>query len=385
MQGVYQQLGDVILVRNDNAAVMTSTLPANTYVVKNTMEHGLILQKTNDFEVPERVYGNTTTLTQRILNTFADRRGNTGVLLQGQKGSGKTMLAKNIALQGRMLHQYPTILINEPFAGSQFNQFIQNISQPAVLIFDEFEKVYGSDGEDTTPAQESVLTLLDGVVATKKLFIFTINDPRRLDRHMINRPGRVFYNIKYNNLDVAAIVEYCEENLNDKTKLPEITRIASITRGFNFDTIKALVEELNRYNENVRDALQYLNIVLDEDTGSNIYSAQITYCGQEVEYIIPVNNFRETSYADRNHTIRCSVLQPFTVALAINPSTKEFLLTTKSVSNFDDLDDGRERDDVNFEFNLSNLVDFNDSFYIFEKDGLKIKFEQTFARTSWLF
>jgi hypothetical protein len=44
--------------------------------------------------------------------------------------------------------------------GDEFNLFIQSISQPAIIFFDEFKKVYKENEEET---QEQMFTLFNGV------------------------------------------------------------------------------------------------------------------------------------------------------------------------------------------------------------------------------
>jgi hypothetical protein len=75
----------------------------------------------------------------------------------------------------------PTIVINAPWCGDKFNTLIQSIQQPCIVMFDEFEKVYSSE------EQEAMLTLLDGIYSSKKLFLLTSNDKWRVDSHMRNR------------------------------------------------------------------------------------------------------------------------------------------------------------------------------------------------------
>jgi SpoVK/Ycf46/Vps4 family AAA+-type ATPase len=90
----------------------------------------------------------------------------------------------------------PTIVINQPLVGKKFNSFLQTISQPSIILFDEFEKVYEQSAE-----QEAILTLLDGVYPSKKLFLLTCNDTAKINSNMKNRPGRLFYFLKFKGLD----------------------------------------------------------------------------------------------------------------------------------------------------------------------------------------
>ena len=229
------------------------TLPVGTYTVKyNDMAGAYFLDMIEDFAPLGKVYGDSTDKCERIFSTFQSRPNGTGVLLTGEKGSGKTLLARALSIRGRE-EGYPTIVINDSWHGEKFNLFIQTITQPAVIIFDEFEKIYDRDD------QESLLTLLDGVYPSKKMYVLTCNNQYRIDDNMTNRPGRIFYRIDYTGLGIEFIREYCEDNLNDTSHTEAICNLALLFDQFNFDILKALVEEMNRYNESPQDAIALLN------------------------------------------------------------------------------------------------------------------------------
>ena len=156
---------------------------------------------------------------------------------------------------------------------------MQDIEQPIIVLFDEFEKVYDSDD------QEQMLTLLDGVFPSKKLFVLTCNDKWRVDKHMRNRPGRIFYMLDFKGLDQEFIREYCVDNLDaDKQHyIDKICNIAQLFSEFNFDMLKALVEEMNRYNESPQDALKMLNAKPEFGDGAQ-YTSQIWI--NNVEYVV---------------------------------------------------------------------------------------------------
>lgn len=228
-------------------------LPAGNYVIKvNEMTGQMLLEQIDSFEISGKLYGDTKKNTQRILSTFNDRTSGTGVMLAGEKGSGKSLLAKNISFEAYK-SGIPTIVINAPWCGDKFNAFIQSIDQPCIILFDEFEKIYDSDD------QEKMLTLLDGVFPSKKLFIITCNDKWRVNQHMRNRPGRIFYMLDFKGLDAEFIREYCNDKLNDKSHIEKIVGIAGTFDQFNFDMLKALVEEMNRYEETPQEAMRMLN------------------------------------------------------------------------------------------------------------------------------
>ena len=159
----YLDNGGLISVANGNLKVSDS-LPPYTYTISQDEYKNFYLKKIEYLEVPRRVYGDSIKLKDRILNTFSKRNDSLGVLLLGTKGSGKTLLSKLISIEARQ-KGIPTIVINQPYTGDNFNTFIQNIDTECVIIFDEFEKVYDREH------QKHVLTLLDGVYNTKNFLL----------------------------------------------------------------------------------------------------------------------------------------------------------------------------------------------------------------------
>jgi hypothetical protein len=233
---------------------MHNTLPPKNFIIQEApMGGGLYLEEVGGFELPSHLYGNTERQSDRILSTFNERPATTGVLLSGEKGSGKTLLAKVISAKAA-IEGCPTIIINQPWIGDKFNKLLQDINQPCVIFFDEFEKTYDSD------KQEKLLTVLDGVFTSKKLFMLTCNDSFRIDRHMLNRPGRLYYALDFVGLSGEFVREYCRDNLKSQQFIDQVGQVVTLFDQFNFDMLKALVEEMNRYDESPRDALEMLNV-----------------------------------------------------------------------------------------------------------------------------
>jgi chromosomal replication initiation ATPase DnaA len=188
---LYLKSGKCFKVTTKGALDIYERLPVATYTVKEGPPDQYTLDKIDSFTVDGKIYGDTQHNVDRILRTFMDRKSSTGVLLAGEKGSGKTLLTKLISLHASA-QGIATIVINEPLGGESFNEFLQMIKQPTILLFDEFEKVY-RDNDD----QERMLTLLDGVYSSKKLFLFTCNEKDCINTNMMNRPGRIFYSLDF--------------------------------------------------------------------------------------------------------------------------------------------------------------------------------------------
>lgn len=272
---VFLKHGDAYKISSREALDLHDTLPGGNFTLAATPDGTIFLQKVEDFEVKHKLYGDVAKQTRRILHTFEDRENSTGVLLAGEKGSGKTLLAKNICFEAAK-KGIPAIIINAPWHGDNFNRTIQGIEQPAIVLFDEFEKVYDQEH------QPAILTLLDGVFPSRKLFVLTCNNKWRVDEHMRNRPGRIFYMMDFTGLDENFIREYCEDNLNDKQHIDRIVQISGTFHQFNFDMLKALIEEMNRFHETPNEALNMLNVKV-EYSAKQQFSWEFFYNGKQID------------------------------------------------------------------------------------------------------
>lgn len=268
--------GNTFTVSAEEALDIHTELPPKNFIIKQDQFGNLFLELVSEFVSPSTLYGNVTQNTERIISTFLGRRHNTGVALVGQKGSGKTLLAKNVAIQCAK-QEIPCIIVNSPMNGDSFNKFLQDIQQPCMVLLDEFEKVYDRE------SQQSLLTLLDGVFPSRKLFILTCNEKWRIDSHMRNRPGRIYYLIDFKGLTPEFIKEYCIDNLDNISHIEKVLIITSMFTDFNFDMLKTLCEEMNRYNEDPVAALNILNIK-PEFEEEVTFDVELRIDNKEVQY-----------------------------------------------------------------------------------------------------
>ena len=250
----------------DNSTVEVEDIEKGVYRLKSSLQLGLYLEKIEDnYILPNKVYGNPEPRATRILETWRSREKNTGVLLSGDKGSGKSLLMQMLCNKAVNEDGAAIVIISDSFSGPELTDLLSEIKRPLVIAIDEFEKIYNrNDGE----AQKKILSTMDGSNLNRALFVLTVNNRWAVDTHMLNRPGRIFYHYKYSGLTEDFIREYCEDTLEDKSKIDDIIPLTLLVDGFSFDILKALVEELNRYGESVADVISHLNVdvaAFDED------------------------------------------------------------------------------------------------------------------------
>lgn len=259
--------GNTVKTIPDGSMTIVSKLPADMYFVKfNPDNHQFYLERGEKFSKETKVFGNLESRTNKIISTYLDRmkKGvNTGVLLSGIKGSGKTFQGKAISTKLIEEHNIPTIIISETHNSSGLSLFLKDISDPCCIFFEEFEKLYTSSVHENhnEDNQEGLLTLLDGVMNSNNLFIFTCNDTSDLNGLLLNRPGRIWYHFKYRGLEDSVIEAYCKEKLNNPTLIEEVKQVSDfLNEYFTFDIMKCIVEEVSRYGISVKEAISDLNI-----------------------------------------------------------------------------------------------------------------------------
>lgn len=261
----FMQTGDKF-VPMPNKNSLLEELPLGTYSLEVSMS-GPYFARISDSEEVAKIYGDSAQRAERILNTFDSRESSTGVLLSGEKGSGKSLLARLISETARDTRGMPTIFIKSGPSTDNIESMLNALDHPATVIFDEFEKNF-----DRTD-QNGLLTLLDGTAATKHLFVFTVNQQSGINEYMINRPGRIFYNLTFDALTEDFIVEYGNDLLSNKKWVEELVLVSQRIHKINFDMLKSIVEESNRYNESPFETVKWLNI----NTSEQVYTYELTF------------------------------------------------------------------------------------------------------------
>ena len=284
-------------------------LPVRSYDVVFQKMRGFFLVARPDLVVKEeKVYGNHKQRVQKVMRSFELCDRNFGVILSGQKGIGKSLLARLLAEEG-ISRGLPVITVTDYIPG--IASFLSSIEQEVIVIFDEFEKTFGKMDDQPDP-QEEMLSLFDGLDGGKKLFVITCNEVRRLNEFMVDRPGRFHYHFRMGNPTDAEIREYMEDKLQ-KEYWDEIARIVNFSRTteVTYDYLRAIAFDLNQ-GYSLEDSLSDLNI---SGTTNNSYDItaymadgsvytymnyRLNLCDRSTEWVWLRSLARTSQHEDRN-------------------------------------------------------------------------------------
>lgn len=174
----------------------------------------------------------------------------TGVLLSGLKGSGKTLMAKKIAMESGL----PIIVVDGNNYANEVEYYFSQTDTPCCIIFDEVDKHWRTS---------QLLSFLDGVKPTcKKLVVCTCNKEDDINENLNDRCSRIRYKkifiglskeatrtIVGNYIEDEAIAEKAADFLYDKAEV------------LSYDNATIFAEEVRNYpNESFDEILTDLNI-----------------------------------------------------------------------------------------------------------------------------
>lgn len=255
-------------------------LPAATYKIEFHPMMGFYLTKVDNFHsTEEKIYGCHAEKIQKVLRSYTKFNRSMGIILSGKKGMGKSMFVQLMGEESVGNMEIPVILVTKAYVG--IADFIEEIDQECLVIFDEFEKMFQSNQRgygqqqqqnDRIESQDNLLGLFDGISQKKRLYAITVNDLNRVNDFMLSRPGRFHYHIRFDYPNSAEIEEYLRDKVEEQYH-GEIMHVVSFANKvkLNYDSLRAIAFELNE-GRPFKSAISDLNIL---NTESQLYDCKI--------------------------------------------------------------------------------------------------------------
>lgn len=286
------QTGNIFRI-HDNSMKTYDALPAGSYLVNFSQREGFYLSIYQDIKINERIYGVHEEKVDLVLHSFERFERNLGVILSGDRGIGKSLFAKLLAVKA-MKQGFPLIVVNTYYPG--IAEYLTQIEQEVMVLFDEFDKVFPDKNVNGFSAQTEMLTLFDGISQGKKLFVITCNETGKLNDYLTNRPGRFHYHFRFDYPRDEEIERYLRDNV-DPVYANEIKNVINFSHkvNLNFDCLRAIAFELN-LGRKFKDAIKDLNIIY---SGHNFYSVTVHLSNGEIY----TKNYRLDMFSSKNEII----------------------------------------------------------------------------------
>jgi hypothetical protein len=304
-ENVYQQIGGGVDIVNE--------LPVGIYrlhydQMKDDFSLELLQEK---FGFEFKLYGLDTKFVNHVIGTYNNQEAkhNIGILLNGEKGAGKTVTAKYLCNE---LH-LPVIICDANY--KNIDMFISSIDQDCVFFFDEFEKNFQMRNQyDDECAGQNLLSVMDGLNNAKKTHIFVLTTNNKyIDGNLMSRPSRIRYIKEFESiLHKQVVIDYLNDNLKYKQYFDDIMNLFSKMETITMDILKCVVDEVNMHNCPVSEFESIFNFTEKEH---NYYGVRYDFqCVNEkdlkknVDYMYKSYSDKETNYYN---TREISFSKPF--------------------------------------------------------------------------
>lgn len=248
----------------------TSRIPGGVYKYVQPMGGRWFLERTQDkFEFPFNVYNACGNIINRVCNYWAKNGGNLGVLMNGLRGSGKTMTAQLIANELIRSANIPVLVVREPIP---LQNVFETVKQDLIVIFDEFEKTHS---EEASPgSQQSILSTIDGMSRSehRRLILFITNSAA-IDENLRDRPSRIHYKFEFDRVADEIIEGLINDSLPKHLMhfKPEIMQYLTARNICTIDIVKAVISEVKTFEESPLKFEGLLNIAKAEPLSYSIY------------------------------------------------------------------------------------------------------------------
>lgn len=234
-------------------------LPMGVYILEIDQKGNWQLKRQSDeFTFDFKVYGLESDLIRRVTTYYQKTSGDVGVLLNGVKGTGKTITAKILANQ----LQNPIILVTGN--SGALVSVLNDIKCDITIVIDEFEKSFGN--ENGKEGGASLLSIMDGTIQSeyRRVWLLTTNN-LYINQNLLNRPGRIRYKKEFKDLDLKTIYEVLDDILEYPEFREDIVSFCKTLELITVDILKTIVTEVNIFAEAPQDCCSVINVNVNSD------------------------------------------------------------------------------------------------------------------------
>ncbi len=259
MKNAWHQSGNTFSI--DEVTSQVDKLPVAVYKLQfnDIIGRFYLTMISEKFEFPYKLYNTENEFVARVKKTWDNTNGNMGILLNGIKGTGKTVTAEQIC---NNMNQ-PVIIVTQNYKG--LTNFLNEFQQDITVFIDEYDKIF--------ERSNNLLTVMDGVLKTSSriLFLMTTNN-QWVETNMLQRPSRIRYIKQYGDLPLNVIMEVVDDMLvhthHRKRTIEMIANLPIIT----MDLVKSVVQEVNIHDEDPFSFKEFFNVNGEnDDKRFNVY------------------------------------------------------------------------------------------------------------------
>lgn len=269
-----------------NTSVIEEGLASHIYSIEESLGNFYLIDEQDKFALPEKIFNWNFHNYNYILHSIKMSSGNIGIILNGVKGTGKTLMLKRLCNELNM----PVIKVDSMPTTDKTKEMMRwidnSIKVSAIYVFDEFEKKFDQN------SQKEMLSFFDGTsdATIKRVFIITSNQ-FDIDANFISRPGRIRYVLSFDNIkDSKMVIEYFNYELPglEQAQLDWIVKYVKSKECCTFDIFSKIAEEI-RLN----------GFGAFKEVGSQIFNAQNIGIEYHIEYLLfNVLTDREQTFSD---------------------------------------------------------------------------------------
>lgn len=232
-------------------------IPGKVYTVETDRYSGeLKLHEAPSLQLPSKLYviDEDKKFMSRVQQYYEQTDKTLGVLLAGTKGTGKTVMAKEIACNSNL----PILLIDKSLSPRYLKTLFNKLEDTSMcVIFDEIDKL-GENYDD-----DYILQIFDGVSSSgKHLIIATCNDTDNINECLLDRCSRMRYYREFEEMGPSMVSSILNDRLVDKKEVDALTDF--IVKNFgciSFDNVASFAEEVNMYpSETFEKLFEDMNI-----------------------------------------------------------------------------------------------------------------------------